>query len=54
MSKRERSKRILASLRKGMLSDPNGLNLWRPRQQRIPDKRKQESRNACRGNQNND
>ena len=50
-SKREQSKRILASLRKAMLSDPNGLELWRPRTRVVQNKKRLNARRACRGNQ---
>ena len=49
MSKRTRCKEALASIRKAMMADPSkGPEAWRPRTRVIPNKKRQQSRNACR------
>lgn len=48
-SKRKQSKLVLASLRKAMLSEPDGLEKWRPRTRVVQNKKRLEARSACRG-----
>lgn len=48
-NKRTQSKLALASLRKAMLSEPDGLEKWRPRTRVVQNKKRAAAQRACRG-----
>ena len=48
-TKRHKSKLALASLRKAILADPDGLEMWRARTRVVQNKKRQAARRACRG-----